>query len=171
MLVGKKVISVNLSDVSINKAIRELELYKKELIEKTTLLQKRIGKRIEELAQNGFNGAIVDDLLEGSPKIASVEVLSMTTDDTTIVIAKGEDAVWVEFGAGVHHNKSFTHPNGAELGLTIGSFGSNGKKEVWGFYKDGKLKLSHGTPGKMPLANAVTAVCNEIVEIAKEVFN
>ena len=80
----------------------------------------------------------------------------------------------VEFGAGVYHNGSpgsSPHPHGAELGMTIGGFGKgNGKKEVWGFYENGELKLSRGTPARMPMALAITTVCNDIQSIAKEVF-
>ena len=82
--------------------------------------------------------------------------------------------MWVEFGAGVYHNGSpgsSPHPHGAELGMKIGGFGKgNGKKEVWGFYENGELKLSRGTPARMPMALAITTVCNDIQSIAKEVF-
>ena len=55
--------------------------------------------------------------------------------------------------------------------MTIGGVGTgNGKKEVWGYYEDGELKLTRGTPARMPMARAVTTVCNDIKEIAKEVF-
>ena len=55
--------------------------------------------------------------------------------------------------------------------MTIGGFGKgNGKKETWGYYEEGTLKLTHGTPAVMPMARAVTTVCNEISEIAREVF-
>ena len=55
--------------------------------------------------------------------------------------------------------------------MTIGGFGKgNGKKEVWGFYENGELKLSRGTPALMPMALAITTVCNDIQSIAKEVF-
>ena len=46
---------------------------------------------------------------------------------------------------------------------SIGSFGKgNGKRQTWGFYEDGELKLTHGTPANMPMTRAVTTVCNEI---------
>ena len=46
-----------------------------------------------------------------------------------------------------------------------------GKRQVWGFYEDGELKLTHGAPATMPMYNAMKIVCDEIVAIAKEVFN
>ena len=145
---GKKVIRIRLSEKDIDRAIKELEQYKLEIIRKTELLRKKIAERIGTLAQSGFNGAVV--------------------------IAAGEDAVWVEFGAGVYHNGSAgssPHPKGAELGFTIGGYGKGmGKRKTWGFYEDGELRLTHGAPAVMPMYNAMKTVCDEIASIAKEVF-
>ena len=62
------------------------------------------------------------------------------------------------------------HPKGAELGYTIGSMGRNGRKKAWGYYQNGALVLTHGTPASMPLYNATVMVCNEIDRIAWEIF-
>jgi hypothetical protein len=95
-------------------------------------------------------------------------------DNLSVVIADGEDAVWVEFGAGVHHNGSAgssPHPSGAELGFTIGGYGKGrGKRETWGYYEDGELRLTHGTPATMPMYRAVKTVCDELTNITREVF-
>ena len=58
---GKKVIRIRLSEKDIDRAIKELEQYKLEIIRKTELLRKKIAERIGTLAQSGFNGAVVDD--------------------------------------------------------------------------------------------------------------
>lgn len=171
---GKRVISFGLSTKEINRALRELADYKQEIIKKTELLRDKVAERLAEEAKTGFSGAVVDDLVKGGQKFAQVDVSVDNRGSVTVVVASGEDAVWVEFGAGVYHNGSpgsSPHPNGAELGMTIGGFGKgNGKKEVWGYYEDGELKLTRGTPARMPMARAVTTVCNDIKEIAKEVF-
>lgn len=171
---GKRVISFGLSTKEIDRALRELADYKQEIIQKTELLRDKVAERLAEEAKTGFSGAVVDDLVKGGQKFAQVDVSVDNRGSVTVVVASGEDAVWVEFGAGVYHNGSpgsSPHPNGAELGMTIGGFGKgNGKKEVWGYYEDGELKLTRGTPARMPMARAVTTVCNDIKEIAKEVF-
>lgn len=171
---GKKVISFGLSTKEIDRALRELADYKQEIIQKTELLRDKVAERLAEEAKTGFSGAVVDDLVKGGQKFAQVDVSVDSRGSVTVVVASGEDAVWVEFGAGVYHNGSpgsSPHPNGAELGMTIGGFGKgNGKKEVWGYYEDSELKLTRGTPARMPMARAVTTVCNDIKEIAKEVF-
>lgn len=171
---GKRVISFGLSEKEIDRALRELADYKQEIIQKTEILREKVAERLAEEAKTGFSGAVVDDLVKGGQKFAQVDVSVDSRGSVTVVVASGEDAVWVEFGAGVYHNGSpgsSPHPNGAELGMTIGGFGKgNGKKKVWGYYEDGELKLTRGTPARMPMARAVTTVCNDIKEIAKEVF-
>lgn len=175
---GKKVITFGLSESEISRALKELAEYKQEILRKTELLREKVADRLADEARSGFNGAIVDEqILKGgsaSPKYAQVDVSVDNRGSVTVVVASGEDAVWVEFGAGVYFNGSpgsSPHPRGAELGMTIGGFGKgNGKKETWGFYEDGELKLSRGTPARMPMSRAVTTVCNDIQEIAREVF-
>lgn len=171
---GRKVISFGLSTSEIDRAMRELADYKQEILQKTELLREKVAERLADEAKNGFSGAVVDDLTRGGQRFAQVDVSVDNRGSVTVVVASGEDAVWVEFGAGVYHNGSpgsSPHPHGAELGMTIGGFGKgNGKKEVWGFYEEGELKLTRGTPARMPMALAVTTVCNDIQAIAKEVF-
>lgn len=173
---GKKVIRISLSEKDIERAIKELEQYKRDIIRKTELLRTKIAERIANLAQSGFNGAVVDDLTEesGGARKAEVQVSIDERENVSVVIAAGEDAVWAEFGAGVYHNGSVgssPHPKGQELGLTIGGYGKGmGKRQVWGFYEDSELRLTHGTPAIMPMYNALKTVCDEIAGIAKEVF-
>ena len=172
---GNKVISVSLSESGIEKAIQELLAYKQEIIRKTELLRQKVAARLADEARSGFNGAIVDDLTgKNSPRLADVNVTVDDRDNVSVVVAEGEDAVWVEFGAGVYHNGSVgssPHPKGAELGFTIGGYGKgNGKKAIWGFYEDGELRLTHGTPARMPMSQAMNTIINDIVSIAMEVF-
>lgn len=171
---GKKIIRFGLSVRDIDRAMRELEQYKQDIIRKTDLLREKVTERLAELSRDGFAGAVVDDLLKGGQRTAQVDVSIDQRSNITLVIARGEDAVWVEFGAGVHYNGSAgtsPHPKGSELGFTIGGYGKGmGKKDVWGFYEDGRLRLAHGVPATMPMYNAVKTVCDEIAEIAREVF-
>ena len=92
----------------------------------------------------------------------------------TTVIAEGEDAVWCEFGAGVYHNGSAgssPNPYGKDLGFTIGNYGKGyGKRTAWGYFEDGELVITRGTPASMPMYNAVQEVARKAIEIAREVF-
>lgn len=172
---GKRKITVELTESGIDKAIKELEEYKKDIKRKTSLLQDRIAKRIEEEADKGFTSAVVDDLVRGGYQKSDVTVNYTTRGDISVVVAQGEDAVWVEFGAGVYHNGnlgSSPHPKGSELGMTIGGYGQGkGKQKSWGFKDaDGTLHVTRGTPAQMPLEKAVLSVLDELPQMAKEVF-
>lgn len=172
---GKRKITVELTESGIDKAIKELEEYKKDIKRKTALLQDRIAKRIEEEADKGFASAVVDDLVRGGYQKPDVTVNYTTRGDISVVVAQGEDAVWVEFGAGVYHNGnlgSSPHPRGSELGMTIGGYGQGkGKQKSWGFKDaDGTLHVTRGTPAQMPLEKAVLSVLDELPQMAKEVF-
>jgi len=172
--VAKRVISFGLSSSDIDRAIKELADYKQDILKKTDLLREKVAQRLADEAEKGFNGAVLDDLIKGGTKFAQVDVSVDNRGSVTVVVANGEDAVWIEFGAGVYHNGSpgsSPHPSGAELGFVIGGFGKgNGKKETWGYYEEGELKLTRGTPATMPMSRAITTVCDELSEIAKEVF-
>ncbi len=172
---GKRKITVELTESGIDKAIKELEEYKKDIKRKTALLQDRVAKRIEEEADKGFASAVVDDLVRGGYQKPDVTVNYTTQGDISVIVAQGEDAVWVEFGAGVYHNGnlgSSPHPRGSELGMTIGGYGQGkGKQKSWGFKDaDGTLHVTRGTPAQMPLEKAVLSVLDELPQMAKEVF-
>lgn len=172
---GKRKITVELTESGIDKAIKELEEYKKDIKRKTSLLQDRIAKRIEEEADKGFASAVVDDFVRGGYQKPDVTVNYTTQGDISVIVAQGEDAVWVEFGAGVYHNGnlgSSPHPRGSELGMTIGGYGQGkGKQRSWGFKDaDGTLHVTRGTPAQMPLEKAVLSVLDELPQMAKEVF-
>jgi hypothetical protein len=172
---GTKKIKIGLSSRSITKASRELETYKRDLIVKTTRLQERIASEIANNAESAFTNAIVDDLIRSEKRIADVDVTVTERGNISVVIANGEDAVWVEFGAGVFHNGSSgssPHPKGIELGMTIGGYGKGyGKRRTWGFYEDGELQLTRGTQAIMPMYNSVKTVCDNLYTIAKEVWD
>ena len=169
---SKKIV-IALDSHSVQQAIDELERYKRDLVRKTELLRQRIGMVIAWSASQGFSSSIVDDVVSGEKRYANVDVTVNEEGDTTVVIASGSDAVFVEFGAGVFNNGSVgtsPHPKGAELGFTIGSYGKgNGRKEVWGYYGEGGLTLTHGTPASMPMSRGMRDACNQIAEIAGEV--
>ena len=172
---SKKKITIGLSEQDIDRAIREMAQYKTEFLQKVELLREKVADRLAVEAQSGFTGAVVDDLIKRGQKFADVKVSVDNRANLSVVVANGEDAVWVEFGAGVYHNGSpgsSPHPNGAELGFTIGSFDKgNGKREAWGYYdENNELKLTRGTPATMPMHRAVQTVCNDIQNIAREVF-
>lgn len=172
---GKKVIAFDLSEEGVTKAIHEVEAYKKDFVKKWGVFHRRVAELLQEKTQQGFSGAIVDDLLpkSGGARLANVDVQLQPGEDVSLIIANGTDAVWVEFGAGVYHNGgvgSSPNPYGAKLGFSIGTYGVMGKAPAWGFYEGGELKITRGTPAQMPMFHAVESVLADLDKIAKEVF-
>lgn len=176
---SKKTITFELSESSIEKAIAKLVAYQKEIERKCDTLRKRVADRLKELSEEGFSGAIADDLTEqsGGAVTANVEVTVDHDDEgnVSVVIAHGEDAVWVEFGAGVHHNGSVgSYPNPLAQDAHMDAIGTYGKgrgsQDKWAFKENGEKKWTYGTPAKMPMYNAVQTVVSEIPQMFEEVF-
>lgn len=169
-----RTIRFDLSTRGIGNAIRELKDYKQDIRRKTEAFQKRFAQEVANLAQAGFDASYLDYQIDGETTPATVAVDVTSAGDTCFITAYGEDAVWIEFGAGVYYNGnagSSPNPWGENLGYTIGSYGKGqGKRKVWGYYRDGELILTHGTPATMPMYNALKQACDNIWSIAREVF-
>ena len=168
-----KKFTVELDSSSIRSAIAALRAYEQALPQKAERIRQSVGEIIVNEASAGFNGAIVDDTINVPPEQATVQVNSHDSGDSTFVVAVGEDAVWVEFGAGVYHNGAVgTSPNplGAELGYVIGSHGIRGRQSKWVYARDGSKIWTHGTKAVTPMYKAFQEARNQLVEIATEVF-
>ena len=119
-----KTIHVSLSTKGINAAIREIRKYKNELREKQMRLLQRISDELANEAQQNFDASQYDDIIGEGTRRPNVTLHSGQSNNLFVVIADGEGAVLVEFGAGVYHNggaASSPHPNGAEHGCVTGS--------------------------------------------------
>lgn len=176
---SKKVIRTSLNTKDLNRAIREVEKFKKDFQNKVDTYRKRIAEEIAVQASLGFGSSIVDDAIKGgSPHRADVQVYVGYRGNITVIVAEGEDAVWCEFGSGVYHNGSVgssPNPYGDDLGFTIGSYGKGqGKQQAWGYYTDPDSKtglvITRGTPATMPMYNAAQDILKKSVQIAREVF-
>ena len=170
-----KTIHVSLSTKGINAAIREIRKYKNELREKQMRLLKRISDELANEAQQNFDASQYDDIIGEGTRKPNVTLHSGQSNNLFVVIADGEEAVFVEFGSGVYHNGgagSSPHPNGSEHGFVIGSYGKgNGARNAWGYIgDDGEIHITRGTKAQMPLYNATKSVIQKIPQIAREVF-
>ena len=173
-----KVIRFGLSPREIQSAIDAINQYKENFQRNVDTYRKRIAEEIAVYASAYFDGSVMDDVINGTPRKPDVTVDFSDNGSIAVVVAHGEDAVWCEFGAGVYHNGSVgssPNPYGKDLGFTIGSYGKGyGKKQVWGYYTDPDTKtglvLTRGTPASMPMYNAAQEVLRQSVEIAREVF-
>lgn len=174
-------VTCSLSAGSIDSAIQEIKRFKADFLSKVDTYRERLATEISNRAQIGFTAAIADDIIHGGiPRSAQVSCrVEPESGNVTVVVADGEDAVWVEFGAGVYHGGaagSSPNPYGADLGFTIGTYGKgHGANQAWGYYPDGDptngVVVTRGTPPAMPMYNAVQEVLRISVELAREVFN
>ena len=179
---GKKTISFTLDVKSIENAIRELRQYRDDFLEKVERLRDLIAQRIQEDAEHGFQNALVSDVIFGEETPNDVKVeLDIGAENESIVIIRGSQALFIEFGAGVYHNANLLggslHPwvnDGTFPNYWIGGYGQGkGRRRAWGFYRDGTrdtLTVTHGTPAAMPLYKAVQAVVQEMDQLVQEVF-
>ena len=171
---GKKVISIKLSEREIDKAIKELEQYKRELLRKEKRLLERLAMIGVREASVRFTTAMYD----------GVNDVSVTLDEISngySIIANGEAVAFIEFGSGVYHNSSEPYPNPRPEGVVgIGEYGQGkGKRRAW-FYKgepgtNGELQKNgvvktRGNPAAMPMWYASEEMKRSILQIAREVF-
>ena len=170
----------------IDKAIKELEKYKRSLMSKGEIFVRR-------LAEIGI--PIIDSRIAWSEgdsdpnHYTHIELMSYEDYSEARLVVEGKDILFFEFGAGVHFNESagtssrhstsgtrngaeYDIAGGQELGYTIGSYGKGqGKNDFW-YYKadNGDVIRSFGTEATMPLYHATMEIINSIEQIAREVY-
>ena len=171
---GKKVISIGLNTKDINSAIKELEKYKKELLQKERRL-------LEELAILGFHEATVRFATAIYDGVNDVTVDLDEVGKGFVIKADGAAVAFIEFGSGVYHNTSEPYPNPRPEGIVgIGEYGDGkGNRRAW-FYKgepgtNGEVNSkgfvkTRGNPAAMPMWYASEEMRKAILLIAREVF-
>lgn len=172
---AKKVIRLSLNKDDIDRAIREVEIFKGTFQQKVDKYRRRMAAEIARMASSNFSSATMEHTVGGITRKPNVQVNVDERGFVSVVVANGEDAVWCEFGAGVYYNGSVgssPNPYGSGLGFTIGSYGKGyGKGKAWGYYDEtGELVITRGTPATMPMYNAAREITKRAIEIAREVF-
>lgn len=167
-VIAKKELDVPLSEAGIHEAIRWLETRKIVFEICCKSYRKAVAAKIMEIAEQLYASAWYNDLVDGGQQPAPAIPMDIKeTEEETILVAGGA-AIFIEFGAGVHHNTSVgssQHPYGVELGFTIGSYPpapSKGQFDSW--------NGTYGTQAQMVLYRAVRMVEPYLEDIAKEVF-
>lgn len=169
---------------SIEKAVKALEEYKKELTNKGELFCRK-------LAEIGVQAAQMTLATKGSgdsSRNASFDVSFVVEGDTvkaTLTITSTPHVLkdgrvyyphlgW-EFGAGIYYNNGNANPLASKAGAKVGVGTFPGQRhafhDAW-YYRDdaGNLRLSKGTEATMPMYTATIEMMNSIETIAMEVF-
>ena len=172
-----KKVKVALTADGISELIKELDLYKRWLKEKTQEFVVRLGDEGMTVASAHFGQAQYDGTNDVS---VSVEGRG---DGHVAVVAIGSATLFIEFGTGILYPD--THPEAAENGMIRGEYGhrlgrltkgwrytgspgTNGEQITEGKHA-GEIRTL-GNPANMPMYNAVKELEAKFAEIAKEVF-
>lgn len=171
-------IKFSLSPEGVNTAIRELQIQRAAMNFKPQRFRMKVAEKLKELADAQLSGAWHNDLVSGGKQSVFIPTIIEDDDmnDRTIVIADSGVAVFVEFGAGIHHNGgegiifSSPHPDGIDLALTIGSYPNGGPSKGVNDTWSSPVGETYGTKAQMPMWTAMHLLEPHIAEIAKEVF-
>lgn len=167
-----KKISISLSRKSIQNAIKEIEAYKRQFIDRNELFVRRLAELGIPVIEQNIAAAQGDSDKNHNTYI---KINSFGSYSEAKLVVEGRDLLFIEFGAGIHYNGSAgtsPHPKGEEFGYTIGSYGKGqGSKDFWFYYADtGEAVMSHGTESTMPVFRASQEIIQNIRRIAREVF-
>ena len=178
---SKKVISMSLSQKSIQNAINELRSYQSELGRKTELFVKKLAEVGITVAQTYINESPL-----GKYITVKTNIMPEKAGCRAVLIATGKifehegyapfsSLLAVEFGAGIHYNP-VPNPKAEELGFGVGTFPNQTHafdENGWWFFDEDKEKWVHsyGIKATMPLCNASDAIVRDVVRIAREVFS
>lgn len=173
----KKVIHVELNSSSIDHAIRELQNYKKWILEKTEEFLKALGEEGVQISSVKFSEAEYDGTNDVS---CSVE----ERDSTKVaVVAIGNAALFIEFGTGITYADN--HPEAAANGMIRGEYGHRlGRLEKGWRYKgdpgthgevitEGKHAgevHTYGNPANMCMYLTIRELEQRFEEIARRVY-
>lgn len=173
----KKVIHVELNSSSIEHAIRELQNYKKWILEKTEEFLKALAEEGVQISSVKFSEAEYDGTNDVS---CSVE----ERDSTKVaVVAIGNAALFIEFGTGITYADN--HPEAAANGMIRGEYGHRlGRLEKGWRYKgdpgthgevitEGKHAgevHTYGNPANMCMYLTIRELEQRFEEIARRVY-
>lgn len=178
---AKKILKSDLSISGIKALQKQLKDYQNSLNRKCELLAKRLAEAgmpviDENMAKAAFT---VDEkgIQSGADPqhYTQVKINTFGSYARADLIVEGKELLFIEFGAGVYYNGAAgtsPHPKGEEFGYVIGSYGKgHGVQKVWGYYADsGELVLTHGVEATMPVYKASLEIADNVVKIAKQVF-
>ena len=166
------ILNLELTDESLDEAIRKVEQYSKDFKDKTARFTDEVASRVKTSAVDKLAGHI-----ETAETIQSVKVQHRFGSYTARVLAGGA-AIWLEFGTGVVANSvgvgAFPHPKAAELGMMgIGTYGEGhgADPDGWWYYDEtGRRRHTYGIPATMFMYHSAMEVRDMIPGIARRIY-
>ena len=168
-----KVIKCKLDVASLDRAISELNTYQEELMSK-------LESFVDALLSVGYteaSGRASSYAGDSKPARVVAEYVLKSKDSILATIALvGEDALFIEFGAGIAYNTGMEHPKAGEFGYGVGTYPSKHPPNrainpgYWFYRENGELKKSIGTQATMPIYFASETMRNNAIQKALEIF-
>lgn len=161
---AKTVIRFSLDTKDINRAIKELKLFKTQFIEKCNRL-------VETLTDTGVEVARVEvqrlDAWYTGELMNSIDSYYSPTYNVGIIKAGAYYAAYVEFGTGVVGSQS-PHPDPQDWQYDVNNHGDKG----WVYYDDysGKFRWTKGFKSRPFMYNTARELEKQCEKIAREVF-
>lgn len=163
-------ISVDLNKKgSIDEAIKQLKDYRKGILDKLERL-------VHVLANDGV--VVAKSWLGATQGDSQRAGIGLDLDregniSMAVIHLSGEDALFVEFGAGFYYNASDT-PHAAEFGYGIGTYNPSSDNawnpDGWYYWTGTQRVHSYGTEGTYPLYHAAENIRNSYIIKALEIF-
>ena len=162
----KRIVNFHLSQSGVDHAIRELNAWKKWLLEKTDELLKELAAEGVEIADAYFKSAVYDGY-------SDVSVHLEERDERAVaVVGIGQTVLMLEFGTGVRYADDHPEagaPNTQRGSWSEGEFGMGHWDDPKGwFYAHGKR--SFGNPANKCMYRTKSDLENRFVQIAQRVF-
>ena len=156
-----KMITLELSAESCNRAVKELEKYQKEIKPKMDEVCKRLAEIGRDEAISVVNGI---RLSEGN-SVERIEAVQI--DNGWKIVMSGEDVYFIEFGTG----DGVTPHYDTTVPVAWGTWSAEHDQILWkqGFWYFNKVRYT-GTPAYMPMYYAEKRMREEMPRIVKEVF-
>ncbi len=174
---SNKVIKVQLTERSLNNAIKALNDYKKWLKDKTEEFVKALADEGMQISKAKFETAIYDGTNDVSVSVENRGEMKAA------VVAIGKSVLFIEFGTGVKYPDN--HPEAATKGFIRGEYGYHlGRHETGWRYKgnpgtNGEMITTgkhagevhtYGNPANMSMYYTVRELEEKLEEIARRVY-
>ena len=158
----KRVLKIELSVESINRAVTELETYARDI-------NKKLDEVCRRLAEVGIQEANARLVLTNGNTDAFVEGAPVKTANGYKVVMSGSDVYFVEFGTGDAVN---AHGYTVSVPVYPGSYSEQNSQQYakYGYWWYGGEKLEE-TPAYMPMYYAGRAMREAFPKIVNEVFS
>lgn len=165
-----KTIEIPLSVSGCNKAIKELEKYRKEIKPKLDMVCKRLAQIGADAANEHYAEAEADSWT-GNGGIRAI-VLPLEDGNGYRIVASGQDVYFIEFGTG-NMAGAFYEGNTSGVSVPIGegtwsiTHAQKYSEQGYWWYRGNKI---YGTPSYMPMFYAVKAMRERYKEVVEGVF-